>query len=147
MSSRSARSLSPTTGTSWTLCGSACSLRSTSSTEGRCTEYVSRAAVRLPNHKSTDQKTRAPLSWIIARRRRPAAGYAVVLLGLIAVGVIYAAFTSQGSPASASSPAASQRQTTLGRQLFVQNCSSCHGYMAQGTNTGPSLIGVGAAAV
>jgi ubiquinol-cytochrome c reductase cytochrome c subunit len=87
------------------------------------------------------------LSWIIARRRRPIAGYAVVLLGLIAVGVVYAAFTNQGSPASASAPAASQRETSLGRQLFVQNCSSCHGYMAQGTNTGPSLIGVGAAAV
>jgi ubiquinol-cytochrome c reductase cytochrome c subunit len=87
------------------------------------------------------------LSWIIARRRRPVAGYAVVLLGLIAVGAIYAAFSAQGNPASASSPAASQRDTTLGRQLFVENCSSCHGFMAQGTNTGPSLIGVGAAAV
>jgi ubiquinol-cytochrome c reductase cytochrome c subunit len=87
------------------------------------------------------------LSWIIARRRRPVAGYAVVLLGLIAVGVVYAAFTTQGSPASASSPAASQQDTSLGRQLFVQYCSSCHGYMAQGTATGPSLIGVGAAAV
>jgi quinol---cytochrome-c reductase cytochrome c subunit len=87
------------------------------------------------------------LSWIIARRRRPVAGYAVVLLGLIAVGAGYAAFTTQSSPASASAPAASQRETSLGRQLFVQNCSSCHGYMAQGTKTGPSLIGVGAAAV
>ena len=67
------------------------------------------------------------MSWIIARRRRPVAGYAVVLLGLIAVGVVYAAFTTQGSPASASAPAASQRDTSLGRQLFVQNCSSCHG--------------------
>ena len=87
------------------------------------------------------------MSWIIARRRRPAAGYAVMLLGLIAVGAIYAAFTAQGSPASASSPAVSSRETAVGRQLFVQNCSSCHGLLAQGTNTGPSLIGVGAAAV
>lgn len=87
------------------------------------------------------------MSWIIARRRRPVAGYAVVLLGLIAVGAIYAAFSAQGNPASASSPAAAQRDTTLGRQIFVENCSSCHGFMAQGTNTGPSLIGVGAAAV
>ena len=87
------------------------------------------------------------MSWIIARRRRPAAGYAVMLLGLIAVGVIYAAFTAQGTPASASSPAVTSRETAVGRQLFVQNCSSCHGIMAQGTSTGPSLIGVGAAAV
>jgi ubiquinol-cytochrome c reductase cytochrome c subunit len=87
------------------------------------------------------------LSWIIARRRRPVAGYAVVLLGLIAVGAIYAAFTTQGSPASASSPAVSSRETAVGRQLFVQNCSSCHGLFAQGTGSGPGLIGVGAAAV
>jgi ubiquinol-cytochrome c reductase cytochrome c subunit len=87
------------------------------------------------------------LSWIIARRRRPVAGYAVVLLGLIAVGVIYTAFTTQGTPASASSPGVSSRETAVGRQLFVQNCSSCHGLMAQGTSSGPSLIGVGAASV
>ena len=29
----------------------------------------------------------------------------------------------------------------------MQDCSSCHGLDAQGTNTGPSLIGVGSAAV
>ncbi|HUY45277.1 MAG TPA: cytochrome c [Streptosporangiaceae bacterium] len=87
------------------------------------------------------------MSWITARRRRPAAGYAVVLLGLIAVGVVYAAFTSQGSPAAASAPPASQQQIALGRKIFVQDCSSCHGLLAQGTTTGPSLIGVGAAAV
>jgi ubiquinol-cytochrome c reductase cytochrome c subunit len=87
------------------------------------------------------------LSWITARRRRPVAGYAVVLLGLIAVGVVYAAFTAHGSPAAASSPAASQQQTELGRRIFVQDCSTCHGLLAQGTSSGPSLIGVGAAAV
>ena len=101
----------------------------------------------MPNQKSTDQKTRAPLSWITARRRRPVAGYAVVLLGLIAVGGVYAAVTAPSSPAYASSPAASSTQIDQGRQIFVQDCSSCHGLDAQGTNTGPSLIGVGAAAV
>ncbi|MGP7996270.1 MAG: c-type cytochrome [Streptosporangiaceae bacterium] len=90
---------------------------------------------------------RAPLSWITARRRRPAAGYAVVLLGLLAVGGGYAAVSASGSPASASAPAADQTQIDQGRQIFVQDCSSCHGLDAQGTNTGPSLIGVGAAAV
>jgi ubiquinol-cytochrome c reductase cytochrome c subunit len=101
----------------------------------------------MPNQKSTDQKMRAPLSWITARRRGPVAGYAVVLLGLLAVGGGYAAVTASGSSANASSPAASSTQIDQGRRLFVANCSTCHGLEAQGTNTGPSLIGVGAAAV
>jgi quinol---cytochrome-c reductase cytochrome c subunit len=101
----------------------------------------------MPNQKSTDQKMRAPLSWITARRRRPVAGYAVVLLGLLAVGGGYAAVTASGSSANASSPAAGSTQIDQGRRLFVANCSTCHGLEAQGTNTGPSLIGVGAAAV
>ena len=101
----------------------------------------------MPNQKSTDQKMRAPLSWITARRRRPVAGYAVVLLGLLAVGGGYAAVTATRSPANASSPAANSTQIDRGRQIFQQTCSSCHGIDAQGTSTGPSLIGVGAAAV
>ena len=80
-------------------------------------------------------------------RRRPIAGYAVVLLGLIGIGGTYAALTAHGSPASAAGNAANPQQIAQGRTLFVQNCSSCHGLMAQGTATGPSLIGVGGAAV
>lgn len=34
-----------------------------------------------------------------------------------------------------------------GRQLFIANCSSCHGTNAQGTDRGPNLVGVGAATV
>jgi ubiquinol-cytochrome c reductase cytochrome c subunit len=101
----------------------------------------------MPNQKSTDQKMRAPLSWITARRRRPVAGYAVVLLGLLAIGGGYAAVTAANSPASASAPVANSALIDQGRQIFVQDCSSCHGLDAQGTNTGPSLIGVGSAAV
>ena len=86
------------------------------------------------------------MSWITVRRR-PIAGYAVVLLGLIGIGGTYAALTAHGSPASAAAPAANPQQIAQGRTLFVQNCSSCHGLMAQGTPTGPSLIGVGGAAV
>jgi len=87
--------------------------------------------------------------WITARRRHPAAGYAVVLLMLVAIGIGYAAVTGSGSPASAAEPAAaSQPQIAEGRTLFNQNCATCHGLDAQGIpNTAPSLIGVGAAAV
>jgi quinol---cytochrome-c reductase cytochrome c subunit len=87
--------------------------------------------------------------WITARRRHPAAGYAVVLLMLVAIGVAYAAVTGAGSPASAARPSvADQRQINEGRQLFSNNCQSCHGLDAQGRpGIAPSLIGVGAAAV
>jgi ubiquinol-cytochrome c reductase cytochrome c subunit len=87
------------------------------------------------------------VSWITARRRHPAAGYAVVLLGLIAIGLGYASITAQGSPASAAAPAVNTTDIALGRHIFVQDCASCHGFLAQGTANGPSLIGVGAAAV
>jgi ubiquinol-cytochrome c reductase cytochrome c subunit len=87
------------------------------------------------------------VSWITARRRHPAAGYAVVLLGLIAIGIGYAAITTQGSPASAAAPPSSRQETAEGQALFAQTCATCHGMFAQGTSVGPSLIGVGAAAV
>jgi ubiquinol-cytochrome c reductase cytochrome c subunit len=88
------------------------------------------------------------VSWITALRRRPVAGYAVVLLGLITVGVGYAALTGQGSPASAAIPGAPSPQTIAqGKNLFQTSCSSCHGMDAQGSAAAPSLIGVGAAAV
>jgi ubiquinol-cytochrome c reductase cytochrome c subunit len=44
-------------------------------------------------------------------------------------------------------PAAREGTESSGRRLFVQGCSSCHGYDAQGVpGAGPSLVGVGAAA-
>jgi ubiquinol-cytochrome c reductase cytochrome c subunit len=86
------------------------------------------------------------VSWIIARRRRPVAGYAALLLGLVLAGLLYAAFTRTGS-AQASAPAAAEQDIANGKALFEANCSSCHGLQAQGTSQAPSLIGAGAAAV
>ncbi|TMM11446.1 MAG: c-type cytochrome [Actinobacteria bacterium] len=37
--------------------------------------------------------------------------------------------------------------SSVGRPLFVNNCSSCHGLNAQGTDRGPNLVGLGAATV
>jgi ubiquinol-cytochrome c reductase cytochrome c subunit len=88
------------------------------------------------------------VSWITARRRRPAAGYAVVLLGLITIGMGYAALTGQASAGAAATPGGPSPQTIAqGKQLFTETCSSCHGNAAQGTSLAPSLVGVGAAAV
>ncbi|MGO8886309.1 MAG: c-type cytochrome [Streptosporangiaceae bacterium] len=85
----------------------------------------------------------------ITPRRRHLASYAVVLLGLLLVGAAYAAITGTATSASASAPnAAQQAQIAQGRSIYEANCSSCHGFAAQGqSGVAPSLIGVGAAAV
>ena len=80
-------------------------------------------------------------------RRRPVAGYAVVLLGLILVGAIYAMVTGSADLSAATTPTASPTDIAKGEQIFNQTCASCHGLQAVGTAVGPSLIGVGSAAV
>ena len=85
------------------------------------------------------------MSWIIARRRRPAAGYAALLLGLAVVAALYAAITGTGGASAA--PNQAQQGIAEGKALFDESCSSCHGEQAQGTSQGPSLVGAGAAAV
>ncbi len=82
-------------------------------------------------------------------RRGPLAGLVVLLLGLLMTGGLYAAF----SPASADETASSDEQIAQGRELFLVSCSFCHGQNGEGVRTedgnqlGPSLVGVGAAAV
>jgi ubiquinol-cytochrome c reductase cytochrome c subunit len=89
-----------------------------------------------------------PLGRLSRHRRGPVAGLLVVLLGLLLTGGLYAAF----SPASAQEND-SAAQIKQGRHLFLVGCSFCHGSNGQGVKTldgnqlGPSLIGVGAAAV
>ena len=89
------------------------------------------------------------MSWITARRRHPAAGYAILLLGLLLVAAVYASVVGGGTAASAAPPTApDQTQINSGRTVFLQSCATCHGFAAQGqTGIAPSLIGVGAAAV
>jgi ubiquinol-cytochrome c reductase cytochrome c subunit len=88
-----------------------------------------------------------------AWRRRPWAGYAVVLVALATIGVVYAGFSPTADTAEASNSAAAAKDMANGKQLFNQNCSSCHGLNAEGTKDdkgkqiAPSLIGVGAASV
>jgi ubiquinol-cytochrome c reductase cytochrome c subunit len=82
-------------------------------------------------------------------RRGPLAGLVVLLLGLLMTGGLYAAF----SPASADETASSADQIAKGRELFLVSCSFCHGQNGEGVRSedgnqiGPSLVGVGAAAV
>ena len=87
------------------------------------------------------------MSWIKARRRRPVAGYAALLLGLVMVTVLYGAVAGTGGGAQAE-PASSQSDISAGETLFNVNCATCHGFGGVGhAGVAPSLIGAGAAAV
>ena len=87
---------------------------------------------------------------IAARRRHPLALIVLIALGLIATGAAYSAI----APQRASATTATADDVAEGRKLFLSNCATCHGINAQGTSkdskgsvAGPSLVGVGAAAV
>jgi ubiquinol-cytochrome c reductase cytochrome c subunit len=74
--------------------------------------------------------------------------YGVLLVALTLVGGLYTAFWSPGSAANEEQPEPSQSMAVKeGRDLYLTGCSTCHGINLQGGAGGPSLIGVGAAAV
>lgn len=80
---------------------------------------------------------------LAARRRHPLMAVALIILGLLATGLVYAAV----APGRADAAEASADDIAAGRKLFLANCSTCHGLNAEGRADAPSLIGVGAAAV
>lgn len=84
------------------------------------------------------------MSFLAARRRHPAAIFVVLLLALIFTGGAYAAFAPKDAEAA---PTAAADDVVKGKQLFQANCASCHGVAGTGSKAGPSLVGVGAAAV
>jgi len=90
---------------------------------------------------------------LAARRRSPIALVVVLLLGLAMTGTAYAALQPKAAPGT-SAASVSTQEIAAGRQLFLANCAFCHGTNAQGAGpeapegqAGPSLVGVGAAAV
>jgi ubiquinol-cytochrome c reductase cytochrome c subunit len=95
--------------------------------------FLNRSAGRLSRH-----------------RRGPLAGVVVLLLGLLVAGGAYAAVSPSSTASSASSDEALVKQ---GRELFLVGCAFCHGQNGEGQTDindkliGPSLVGVGAAAV
>jgi ubiquinol-cytochrome c reductase cytochrome c subunit len=93
---------------------------------------------------------RGTLRRVSAWRRHRLAGAAVVLVALTAVGGAYSMVT----PESAEADNSQSDLIDEGRRLFLVGCSSCHGLNGEGVlggddneNYGPSLVGVGAAAV
>jgi ubiquinol-cytochrome c reductase cytochrome c subunit len=77
-------------------------------------------------------------------RRHPLASIALITIGLLSTGGAYALFTTT---ASADTASVHDAQVDEGEKLFQANCATCHGMNLQGTDDGPTLIGVGAASV
>jgi ubiquinol-cytochrome c reductase cytochrome c subunit len=78
-----------------------------------------------------------------SHRRHPAAIVVLLLLGLLTTGALYTLL----APKPAQASAITVDQVTQGQKLFLANCATCHGITGQGGKVGPSLVGVGAAAV
>ena len=88
------------------------------------------------------------MRFLSSRRRHPAARALLLVLALFVVGALYAGF----APAKqVSADTATSQQVAEGKALFAVGCSSCHGLNGEGQQSGeiqgPSLAGVGAAAV
>ncbi|NEC14207.1 c-type cytochrome [Streptomyces sp. SID8014] len=79
------------------------------------------------------------------RRRHPLAAFVVLLLALAATGGLYTAF----APADKAQAEETAQSLAIeeGKKLYAVGCSSCHGTGGQGSSDGPSLVGVGSAAV
>ena len=86
-----------------------------------------------------------PLAALSRRRRHRFAPLLLLLVALATTGGAYAALAPTSGAQAASG--VSTASLVQGRALYLANCSSCHGLNAEGTSDGPSLVGVGAAAV
>ena len=90
-----------------------------------------------------------PLGRLSRHRRGPVAGLLVLLLGLLLTGGLVRRLLALPRRR----PTTDAAQVKQGRELFLVGCSFCHGNNGQGVKTldgkqlGPSLVGVGAAAV
>jgi len=86
--------------------------------------------------------------FLSARRRHPAAKVLLLVLGLFVMGGLYTVFAPAGQ---VSADTGTSQQVAEGKALFAVGCSSCHGLNGEGQQSGevqgPSLAGVGAAAV
>jgi ubiquinol-cytochrome c reductase cytochrome c subunit len=76
-------------------------------------------------------------------RRSPLAAAALIGIGLLLTGGLYAGATAAMAATEDESPAASTLTVEDGQKLFQANCATCHGMDLQGSENGPSLYGVG----
>jgi ubiquinol-cytochrome c reductase cytochrome c subunit len=79
-----------------------------------------------------------------SRRRRRLGNVAGLLAALVLSGAMYSVF----APAQAADEGTESAAEAAGRELYETSCITCHGANLEGVaNRGPSLIGVGEAAV
>jgi ubiquinol-cytochrome c reductase cytochrome c subunit len=72
----------------------------------------------------------------------------VLVLALGVTGVVYGMLTAAPKASAGVKQTVSAQELTEGKKLYITSCSSCHNLNAQGVKgMGPSLVGVGAAAV
>ncbi len=79
-------------------------------------------------------------------RRSPWAAAALIGLGLLITGGVYAG-ASAAMAANTDTSVSSALTVEDGKKLFQANCATCHGLDLQGSTEGPSLYGVGELAV
>jgi ubiquinol-cytochrome c reductase cytochrome c subunit len=75
-------------------------------------------------------------------RRSPLAAVALIGIGLLLTGGVYAG-ASAAMAATTDTSASTALTAEDGKKLFQANCATCHGLDLQGTQNGPSLYGVG----
>jgi ubiquinol-cytochrome c reductase cytochrome c subunit len=79
-----------------------------------------------------------------SKQRRRLANVAGLLAALVLTGALYSVF----APAQAAEDSSESAAEAAGRDLYERSCITCHGENLEGVpNRGPSLIGVGEAAV
>jgi len=79
-------------------------------------------------------------------RRSPWAAAALIGIGLLITGGVYAG-ASAAVAANTDTSVASALTVEDGKKLFQANCATCHGLDLEGSSAGPSLYGVGELAV
>jgi ubiquinol-cytochrome c reductase cytochrome c subunit len=80
-----------------------------------------------------------------ARRRHPLAALVVLLFALAVTGGLYAALAP--APKAQADDSSQSLAIEQGKKLYSVGCASCHGMSGQGSSDGPTLVGVGSAAV
>jgi ubiquinol-cytochrome c reductase cytochrome c subunit len=79
-----------------------------------------------------------------SKQRRRIGNVAALMTGLVLTGALYSTL----APAHAADEGSESSAEAAGRELYERSCISCHGENLEGVpNRGPSLIGVGEAAV
>ena len=86
------------------------------------------------------------MKYLAKFRRRKSAPLLVLFFALTVISTSFSFISSITSPAQARI-GTDETLVDKGSVLFAEGCSSCHGLNGQGTSDGPTLVGVGAAAV